>query len=523
MPGRYTTKIRAKRIELDYFKRLHPFRRWRLILTIALPTVAAVCLAALAVRGDQRIYNSGPVSTGHAMFNSECGQCHVAVSTAKASTAAGGGFWLRASDQACLKCHDGPIHHVDQAFNAPCASCHVEHKGHVVLASISSAHCTQCHAELEKTGSPTPFATRVDSFTTNHPEFAVAAKDGGAARRVRLNADKRPEDAAKLSLNHQKHLVAGLRYLDEIKARQGMKGLVEGPGGLQLRCTFCHQPDGQQQYMRPVTYVAHCGPVCHELKFDEPFPAAPHDAPPVVRAFVRGVYGEAFDACTALGKPGDGNAEPGLQERCQQLGLAKSDNKAEDDDARPRRRIGRGDEPEDGEKPRALRALREVPPPEETARPRRRAEAEDKAAPDAWVPSRVKSAESRLFKTCAECHTLTAPGPDRLPAVEPTAVPIRWLPHSRFDHGAHRPLGCAECHRASSSTRTEDVLMPSIATCRECHRDSGGARSGCVECHLYHDKAKARDLNGPLGVRELVPGASPAPGSAAAKGGTVPR
>ena len=53
--GRYTTKGRAKRIQLDYFRRLHPLRRWRLILSVAAPLVAALALAGFAVRGNQRI------------------------------------------------------------------------------------------------------------------------------------------------------------------------------------------------------------------------------------------------------------------------------------------------------------------------------------------------------------------------------------------------------------------------------------------------------------------------------------
>src|SRR5919204_5168149 len=105
MAGRYTTKTRAKRIELHYFKRLYPFRRWKLILSIALPTIAAASLLVLAARGDQRVYTSGPVSTAHAMFNVQCGQCHVPARAAGAQAAAPAqhGFRLPASDPACLK------------------------------------------------------------------------------------------------------------------------------------------------------------------------------------------------------------------------------------------------------------------------------------------------------------------------------------------------------------------------------------------------------------------------------------
>ena len=77
-PGdpRYSTKVRAKRIALNYFKRPHPFRRWRFILSVAAPLVAALWLLVYAGQGDQRIYNSGTVSTAHQMFETDCKVCH---------------------------------------------------------------------------------------------------------------------------------------------------------------------------------------------------------------------------------------------------------------------------------------------------------------------------------------------------------------------------------------------------------------------------------------------------------------
>ena len=41
-PARHSTKIRAKRIALQYFRRMHPFRRWKLILSIAAPAITAL-------------------------------------------------------------------------------------------------------------------------------------------------------------------------------------------------------------------------------------------------------------------------------------------------------------------------------------------------------------------------------------------------------------------------------------------------------------------------------------------------
>lgn len=511
MPGRYTSKIRAKRIDLHYFKRLHPFRRWKLILTIAVPAVAAAWLIVLAARGDQRVYTSGPVSTGHAMFNIQCGQCHEPARAEPGKAApAGSGFWLRASDRTCLKCHDGPIHHESQTFDPTCTTCHVEHKGHVVLASISSQHCTRCHADLKSKGPATTFERKIESFTTNHPEFAVTVKEGDRALRVRLDDRERLKDTAQVKLNHQKHLKPGLKGLDALKAQRGMTGLVENPKGLQLACTFCHQPDSRQAYMAPINYTKHCGPGCHPLDFDPKLPdvAVPHDTPAIVHAFLRATYTEAFEACQTLARQADDTAPSGLKKQCQQLELVKGDAKDEEAGDRPRARIGQREEPAEEERPRARIGGR-------------RDEPEDKAAPEQWVPTQLKNAESLLFKQkCEYCHTL-AYAREKLPVVAATAIPVRWMPHSRFDHGAHRPLACVECHKATQSIETKDVLLPSIASCRECHRSSAGARSGCVECHLYHDKAKARDLNGPFTVRELVMGVPAPRGGATPKSGSV--
>lgn len=498
MPNRYTTKIRAKRIALHYFKKPHPFRRWRLILTIAAPAVAAGWLAVLAARGDQRIYNSGPVSTAHAMFGVQCGQCHVPPHTTQGgANQAGKSFWLRVSDRACLKCHDGPIHHDAQTFTPTCAGCHVEHKGHVVLASMSNRHCVQCHANLETKGPTTPFERKVRSFDAGHPEFAVSVKENGQARRVRLDDRGHLRDTAQVKLNHEKHLKPGLKGVDDARAQTGMKGLMETPNGLQLGCTYCHQPDNARAYMAPIQFAKHCV-VCHPLDFDARFPGlvVPHDRPGIVHAFLRDIFFEAFEQCQALPKEAaekEDRVTQNLRKRCVELELAKG-APAEEEGERPRGRLGRREEAE--EKP--------------------------SAQPQQWISAQMKSAKAVVFKQkCEFCHML-AYVPEKLPEVAATAIPVRWLPHSVFDHGVHRTLTCTECHKATQSKETTDVLLPSIAVCRECHREGGGARTGCVACHLYHDKSRDRDLNGPFTIRQLVTGtppaiaATPAPPSGAA-------
>ena len=143
--GERTTKKRAQRIDLNYFKRPHPFRRWRLWLSVAVPLAALIWIAAHAVRGNQRVYSAGKMSAAHAVLAAKCDACHFEMA---------GFFSQKTSDRACLACHDGPVHHDDQVFTPKCASCHEEHRGVMQLAKTSDGACTQCHASLRVASGP---------------------------------------------------------------------------------------------------------------------------------------------------------------------------------------------------------------------------------------------------------------------------------------------------------------------------------------------------------------------------------
>src|SRR5262249_41876923 len=189
----YTAKTRAKRIVLDYFKRPHPFRRAKLVLSIAVPAVAAGVIVAYAVSGDHRIYNSGPVATAHAMFGASCANCHGAA--AKDGAKPGVAFFQPVSDKACIVCHDGPVHHERQAVTPTCASCHFEHKGRARLVELTDAQCIQCHERLKtKDGRAPAFASNITRFSSDHPQFAVTA--AGTSARIRLDNKPGPIDTA---------------------------------------------------------------------------------------------------------------------------------------------------------------------------------------------------------------------------------------------------------------------------------------------------------------------------------------
>src|SRR4029077_19407396 len=84
-----------------------------------------------------------------------------------------------APDQACLPCHDGPIHHAEQTFTPSCSSCHVEHRGAYRLASHTDRACTECHADLKTNGAPTRLAANITGFDGSHPEI-VALRPGSS-------------------------------------------------------------------------------------------------------------------------------------------------------------------------------------------------------------------------------------------------------------------------------------------------------------------------------------------------------
>jgi hypothetical protein len=114
-----------------------------------------------------------------------------------------------------------------------------------------------------------------------------------------------------------------------------------------------------------------------------------------------------------------------------------------------------------------------------------------------WVTERTAAAEDLLWrKTCKQCHSLTFASNNPLPEIAAASITPRWMPHSKFDHDAHRGFSCVSCHAAAiTSTETSDVLLPGIATCQKCHAPGPEhAESRCFECHTYHDWSKRKEV-----------------------------
>jgi len=91
---------------------------------------------------------------------------------------------------------------------------------------------------------------------------------------------------------------------------------------------------------------------------------------------------------------------------------------------------------------------------------------------------------------CGECHIPAASG-DAL-GVMPVTQPSRYFIHGWFDHEAHKQEKCTSCHSADKSNAASDLLLPDLASCRECHAGESAVRaevpSGCAMCHSYHPR-----------------------------------
>jgi predicted CXXCH cytochrome family protein len=261
-----TAKKLAQRIDLYYFKHAHGMRRWRILLSIALPIAAVIWVSGLAAAGSRRAYSAGPVSSAHAFAETKCEACH---GGGRAAAVPPPMFRAHTTDAACLTCHDAPAHAANQTAPPGCAACHGEHRGRVQLARTDDRRCVDCHGSLHTAQGDPKVARQVREFPAGHPEFA-AVKAG-------------TQDPAHLQFNHAVH----------------MKDTLRGPGGPEkLECATCHKPEvartaspGKRPQrtglMSPITYQENCAR-CHPLFFDERIDqAAPHAKPDAVHSFVQ--------------------------------------------------------------------------------------------------------------------------------------------------------------------------------------------------------------------------------------------
>ena len=204
--------------------------------------------------------------------------------------------------------------------------------------------------------------------------------------------------------------------------------LKDGP----LDCAACHVPDRSGRSFTPIEHEAHCAR-CHALGYDVDLPQlqAPH----------------------------------GLQPRDLQKHLAAAYVEALRADATLRERSGK----------RSPVPRGPFEPPEWTEALNTRTG----AALRVLLPPAGAGG-------CLLCHVVADDEAEAAAhVIAQPAIPTDLQPESWFDHAAHRFQECASCHDMASNRDAEEVVLPSIASCKSCH-NPGGARDSCSTCHHFH-------------------------------------
>lgn len=344
--------------------------------------------------------------------------------------------FLTVRDSACSTCHVNTKAHADAAvFNLPelgdarCVSCHKDHNGKDGMISTDQRLCSDCHSDLKSNTRDATKLVDIDDFGTGHPEFHVNLPAWNAAGEFTPDAQlwsASLKENSGLKFDHEKHLKAD--------------GLNTPDGRKTLTCVNCHTPEAGGATMKPIAFETMCRD-CHKLGFDSLAPdrEVPHaDVGAVIYTL------DEFYARRGLeGGYADARAPGIVQER---------------------RRPG-------------------SPP----------LSRQEQVEALAWARDRARETARTLFtgKACVTCHTISEPSAsDNEWKIAPVRVAGIWYAKARFDHSRHATQQCLDCHAgASASKQAEDLLVPGIDNCRQCHGGSHAkdkVASTCIACHDFH-------------------------------------
>jgi hypothetical protein len=472
------------------------------VLCLALPIGAFFSQQNARIHADRQ-WTSGPLSKSHAFLETKCQTCHQAA-------------FVAVGDDACEACHKsshaaqslrasrawgGPdqpplrlvANHTDyvrlmratplpadlggkveavfrRVFNHPdtrCASCHREHmdaEGQKPAAQgipasglprtplrdkpalVMAQDCVQCHGGMKARLRDTDLPDTPD--WARHPEFrplvtiAFMARDP-VVRRIPLA--RHPSQNQGLTFTHDIHLSAtgGVARMAQVL------GAANGYGGA-LSCASCHRPDASGEGFKPIEMNRDCG-ACHSLAFARiggQLQLLKHGDPRQVVAQLTAFYG-------AGGIRGWSSPPSGWSRR--QPGLPESD----------------------------------------------RADVWSAGPAIAW-PSAIAAGVRQAFSpggACFDCHKVLTPIQAGSLAydVAPVRLTNRYMPRGGFNHAieAHRKDAagretCGDCHKARTSDRANDLLLPRIDQCATCHgkthdQTPRAAGADCAECHSYHN------------------------------------
>lgn len=405
------------------------------------------------VSGDGA-WSPGPLSQAHHALEGKCESCHVKA-------------FVSVQDSACQTCHNpaevhehAPAARIAMARAAPgfggrilagfasafgkpgagaCVDCHTEHEGAGPMQPTAQAFCTDCHGSMDKRLKDTKLGNAGD-FGTSHPQFqpAVMTAPPGMGMKYprfeRVSLDAKPLDNGGLKFPHDVHLAKSGGVARMARTLTGQKDYGDA-----LACADCHRPTADGVRFLPVDMETDCQ-ACHSLGFESiggTVRTLRHGEPAQVSADLRAYYRSTGPARPlALG---------GMTRRLPGDYAATKVNAA------------------------YVRAA-------------------------ATRPGNAEAAIRAVFSkggACYDCHVVTPPGAagNANWQVMPVHQSMRYMMNGWFDHAAHKTESCESCHAAPKSSKSSDLLLPGISTCRECHggeKAKADVPSGCALCHSYH-------------------------------------
>jgi hypothetical protein len=485
-PGR-TQKQIAERYKgnLGYYKKLHPWRRARLIVSLCFFISGLIAIWIFYKRTPEKFFNPGPLSAHHAALPNNCNDCH------DKSLITGGGLTLgkfketvrdsfrngvasnriELIDRKCEACHfklSGRAHTFHEANvvqNRSCAACHQEHQGPAPAKLVASSQCASCHnnpATMEAAAQkgmqlpadafhrhphspqqvvfdlprpPRGYTQTFSSFWDGHPEFQL------------VTAKTRDPDV--LRFNHQRHFASDIPALDN--------------KGTKLDCNYCHKPQSDGRFYQRINFAANCQ-ACHSLQFDAKNPELkiPHGDVALARTFLRTLPAQYADYARLKKGIRESEVASFAAQQIRQL----------------REQFHSGDELE-----RAVFFTG-----------------------DPYKPQQKAPATTRAnFAGCAFCHDVK-PVRNAAPAIAKPVLVDRWMMRSDFNHAKHTSVKCDDCHHAMQSRDTGDVLMPVKANCVTCHSPAGKIVAACITCHTFHGTPSVPATVASVSVKQMLLG-----------------
>jgi hypothetical protein len=356
----------------------------------------------------------------------------------------------------------GSLSPAHQSFGARCSTCH-----RTAFASVADPACVECHRTVgDHRNKPEPAAAASPEPPCITCHIAHQKKAAVVDTRSAACVDCHAREEARLGANRdfgEAHAPFRLTIFDgkkETRLREdaapvpreksGLKfshaahlkvdGVASPEGQTILGCTSCHRPDEAGRGFNPPQMEAGCQQSgCHRARFAEPMRGVvPHVS---VRELMDRL--RTFFAARLADDPVE------FRQRCGSMSQTGN--------------AGR----------RLLDCANDI-------------------ARDAAARSLFRQSGDELG--CALCHELMETGHREAPwKIEPVRWTARWHSSASFPHSRHSTINCGDCHSKTSSKNAEDLSIPGIAKCRECHAGTTGSRgklaTGCADCHAFHRHA----------------------------------